>query len=86
MGLTKIRKKSKAQVSLEVAVIFVLTVGFILGIIRIWIWSQAQMAGRQKAYTGSRLSAGQGSLSWPAYKPKTLTEGWVVPNSPLGNK
>lgn len=52
------RKFRESQVALEAAIIFVLALFFAVGIIRIWVWSHAQVAGRQNAYNDSRVVAG----------------------------
>jgi len=74
----KLREHLSGQVSLELVLGFVLTVIFIAGAIRMWVWSDAQMAGRQPAYEGSRLAAGSGAPGCPwGYTPKALTDDWV---------
>lgn len=74
----KIKRSLSAQVSLEMVIMFVMAVILIAGVIRMWVWSNAQIAGRQPAYEGSRLAAGSGApgCGW-GYTPKALTEDWV---------
>ena len=80
----------KAQVSLEIAIIFISIVLFLLGVIRIWVWSQSQLIGRQKSFNSTRVEAGTVEkedeikpLVWPVYKPQKLEEKWVIIKSPL---
>jgi hypothetical protein len=75
-------QKKKSQVTLELAVTFIVFCAFVLGIINIWVWSHAQIAGRSKSYDSSRLAAGSSSPGQPAgYNPSSLTENEVI----LGN-
>ena len=52
------RLRNKSQGTLEMSVIFVIVVFFLVSIVKIAIWSDAQVAGRQQAYQGTRLEAG----------------------------
>ncbi len=90
MGYFFLKKNNNAQASLEVSIIFVLAIIFFLGIIRIWIWGNAQFSNRQVAYRRTRVEAGTVEnetevrpLYWPVYKPKTLSEEWAIPKSPF---
>jgi len=80
----KLRENLSGQVSLELVLGFVLTVIFIAGAIRMWVWSNAQIAGRQPAYEGSRLAAGSGApgCGW-GYTPSELTDDYVFGGSPI---
>jgi len=53
-----IKKKYKAQAVLETSITFILAVIFILGIIRIGVWANAQLAGRQESFNNTRIKAG----------------------------
>jgi hypothetical protein len=59
-------------------IMFVLVVVFIAGVTRLWVWSDAQMAGRQPAYEGSRLAAGSDvpGCFW-GYTPNPPTDDYV---------
>jgi len=82
---------SKAQAVLETSIIFVMAILFLLGIIRIWVWAEGQIIGRQIVYNNSRVLAGtvgrenvdEKPLYWPIYHPKPLKESWAIPSSPF---
>ncbi|MCF7875373.1 MAG: hypothetical protein K9L99_05890 [Candidatus Omnitrophica bacterium] len=75
-------KRKKSQTTLELAVTFIAFCAFILGIINIWVWGHAQIAGRNNSYEVSRTVAGSDSPGQPAgYNPSSLTEDEVI----LGN-
>lgn len=73
-------KQDKAQVVLELAITFIVFCLFILGIINIWVWGNAQVAGRNNKYENTRISAGSSSSpgEWPVYRPKKLEKDWVI--------
>ncbi len=69
----------KTEVTLELAVTFVVFCLFILGIINIWVWGHAQIAGRSNSYEQSRREAGNQDPGRPAgYNPSSLTEEEVI--------
>ena len=84
-------KVSRSQAVLETSIIFVMAILFLLGIIKIWVWAEAQIIGRQIAYNNSRVEAGtvygedveEKPLCWPVYEPTQLEEDWVIPRSPF---
>lgn len=72
-----IRKKS--QVTLELAVTFIVFCLFILGIINIFVWGNAQVVGRSKNYESDRVQAGSSQPGkWPSYTPSSLEEDEVI--------
>jgi len=51
----------------------------LLGIVRISLWFNSEIAQRQSAYNATRLEAGSDIKGeWPVYARKNLTEGWVL--------
>lgn len=69
----------KGQVFLELAVTFIVFCLFILGIINIWVWGHAQIAGRNNRYESTRQVAGSSSPGQPAgYSPSVLREADVI--------
>jgi hypothetical protein len=72
-------KRKKTQVTLELAVTFITFCLLILGIVNIWVWGHAQIAGRSSGYEEDRLISGSADPGrWPSYTPKTLEEDWVI--------
>ncbi|MDP2905728.1 MAG: hypothetical protein Q8O22_05445 [Candidatus Omnitrophota bacterium] len=71
-------KGTKAQSTLEAAIIFVAAILLLGGITRIWLWSNSQIVQRQIRYNETRVAAGTSSLTyklsdnWPAYAPPPL--------------
>lgn len=76
--MRKIREK--AQVILELALVFIVFCLFILGIINIWVWGNAQIAGRNNEYEKTRVAAGTDQTPGQAagYNPSSLTEDEVI--------
>ncbi|MCF7917004.1 MAG: pilus assembly protein [Candidatus Omnitrophica bacterium] len=71
--------RKKTQVTLELALTFVVFCLFLLGIINIWIWGHAQIVGRNKGYEEDRLTSGSAQPGkWRSYTPKKLEEDWVI--------
>jgi len=69
----------KSQVMLELSMVFFIFCLFILGIIGIWVWSNAQIVGRQSNYKETRLASGSSNPGqWPVYTPSTLPEDYVI--------
>lgn len=51
----------------------------LLGIVRVSLWFNSEIAQRQSAYNATRLEAGSDTKGvWPVYTRKNLTEGWVL--------
>jgi hypothetical protein len=72
-------ERKKTQVALELAVTFIVFCLFLLGIINIWVWGHAQIAGRNNSYESSRLPAGSSSPGQEAgYTPGSLNEDSVI--------
>ena len=79
MGYAALKKQGlRAQVTLETVIMWLMTFLFIFGVVRLWVWSNAQIAYRQPAYEGTRVTAGSSSPgeNWN-YTPKELTDDWV---------
>jgi hypothetical protein len=49
----------RAQVILSYILVFIATLGLVIGVVRIWIWFNANYAHRQVAYQTSRIIAGK---------------------------
>lgn len=72
----------RTQAALELAIIFVVVFLFILAIIRIGVWGNAQMVGKVVGFNNSRVRAGSpyiyliqnGIVNF--YENKTLTVGF----------
>lgn len=76
-------KKSQSIIDFAIAIIAV--AGLIVGIVRIWIWFNANYAKRQGAYQQSRETAGQPEGKKDiGYRPHDLTEAWVFTGKPSG--
>ncbi len=71
-----------AQVALEVALIFVVVFLFILAIIKIGVWGNAQIVGKTVQFNNTRISAGtpgrtpDNALTWPVYENQELNVGF----------
>ena len=69
----------KAQSFLEASFMLVAAILLLLGIVRISLWFNSEIAQRQSAYNATRLNAGSDVKGeWPVYARKNLTEGWVL--------
>jgi len=72
----------RVQVALELAIIFVVIFIFILAIIRIGVWGNAQMVGKVVGFNNTRVTAGSPYIYQiqnapvPFYENKTLTVGF----------
>jgi hypothetical protein len=76
-GNLRIRKK--AQSIAESSLMLVAAVLFFLGIWRIGLWYNNEVAERQSAYQASRVDAGSDEIGqWPIYTRRPLTENWVL--------
>jgi len=66
------------QVVLEVALIFVVVFLFILAIIKIGVWGNAQIVGKTVRFNNTRVTAGTPGkgLTWPVYENKELEVGF----------
>lgn len=63
-------RRNKSQVALEITVIFVAVFLFVLAIIRIGVWGNAQMVGKTVMYNNTREEAGTPGVNrahWPVY-------------------
>lgn len=59
----------------------------LLGIVRISLWFNSEIAQRQSAYNATRLEAGSDIKGeWPVYARKNLTEGWVLGGQSFTNQ
>jgi len=74
-------KKHKAQVFIETTLFFVATILLLLMVIRVWVWSNNQIAARQPAYNHSRVEAGTVA---PPDRAAPLI--WVVENEARGDR
>ncbi|MCM8792478.1 MAG: hypothetical protein NC826_05010 [Candidatus Omnitrophica bacterium] len=72
-------KNRAGQVTLEIALVFMAVVFLLIGILRIWLWSNYNIVKSESKYNESRLRAG--SQDYPGYMPtplnKILTEDWL---------
>lgn len=64
----------KAQVSLEVSLVFVAVLLFLLGMMRVWFWGNRDLYQRQNNYINTR-SATQGT--WPIHETADLNDDIV---------
>jgi Flp pilus assembly protein TadG len=80
--MKRFRANKRGQGTLEMSVVFVLSVLLIGGIVNIWLWLNNQIVTRQIAYNNSRVTAGTSAdsytLMWPVYTPPALTEDKVI--------
>ncbi len=83
----------KSQSIIDFAVAFIAIIGLVVGIVRIWIWFNANYSKRSTSYQASRIVAGRtspydtkdvpvsiagtASDSEKAFDPHDLTEDWV---------
>ena len=81
----------KSQSIFDFALALIAVSGLIVGIVRIWIWFNANYAKRQQAYQQGRLSAAghsrPSSYTTPiqiGYEPLSLTPDWVFMGTPSG--
>ena len=66
----------RSQVALEVSIIFVAIFLFVLAVIRIGVWGNAQMVGKTVNYINSREQAGmpgENRSHWPIYVNQELS-------------
>jgi len=72
-------KTKTGQVTLEISLVFMAVVFFLLGILRIWLWSNYNIVESQHKFNQTRVEAG--SPSTPGELPtdlnKLLTEDWL---------
>lgn len=80
----------KAQSFLEANFMLVAAIIMVLGITRIGLWYNSNIAQRQPEYNNSRLeSAGEdtGDIGqWPVYERRNLTEDWVLKGRNFGGR
>lgn len=74
-------KLNKAQVFIEATLFFVATILLLLMVIRVWVWSNNQMAGRQPAYNDTRVEAG--TVALPDQAAPLI---WVVEDEARGDR
>lgn len=79
----------KAQSLLEASFMLVAAIIMVLGITRIGLWYNSNIAQRQPEYNATRLeSAGEDSGEigqWPVYERRNLTEDWVLKGENFGD-
>lgn len=79
MGNPALIKNIKSQSMLEVSFILIAGILFLLGVFRIGLWYNNELAERQPAYTDSRVEAGSDTVGmWPIYARRPLTGEWVL--------
>ncbi len=83
------KQRGKAQVILDYIIIFAILAGFIVGLTRVWIWFNANIAKRSVDYQNTRLSAGTAvntHFTDLAYSDSTLSinDDWVFKGEPSG--
>jgi len=77
----------KAQSFLEASFMLVAAILLLLGIVRISLWFNSEIAQRQSAYNATRLEAGSDIKGeWPVYARKNLTEGWILGGQSFTNQ
>lgn len=80
----------KAQSFLESSFMLVGAIFLVLGIVRIGLWYNSNIAQRQPEYNATRLeSAGEdsgGIGQWPVYERSNLTEDWVLKGENFGDR
>ena len=64
------KKKQKAQVLLEITLVFVALLLFFVGMLNIWFWFNNDLVKRQKDYISSRDQRGR----WPIHEPEIKDE------------
>lgn len=78
MGNTASRQ-IKSQSIIETSFMLIAAILLLLGIARIGLWYNNELAERQPAYQASRMAAGSSEIGkWPVYSRRPLTENWVL--------
>ncbi len=68
-------KRKEAQVSVEVALVFVAVIMLLFGILQFWLNFNQNLVQRQPSYNSSRVAAGSSEPGkWPVSSQKPLTE------------
>jgi len=71
-------KEKKAQVSVEVALVFVVLIMLLYGILQFWLNFNQNLVQRQPPYNSTRVAAGSSEPGkWPVSTQQPLTEGDV---------
>ena len=69
----------KSQSIIETSFMLIAAILLLLGIFRIGLWYNNDLAERQLAYQASRVAAGSSEIGkWPVYARRPLTENWVL--------
>lgn len=77
----------RAQSFLESSFMLVAAILLLLGIVRVSLWFNSEIAQRQSAYNATRLEAGSDTKGeWPVYARKNLTEAWVLGGQSFTNQ
>lgn len=84
----------KAQSILDYVLVFIVVSGLLLGIVRIWIWFNANYAKRQVSFQKTRIDVAGPTRPYDmdnslalvgvGYQPLDLTEDWVFKGVPSG--
>lgn len=78
MGNSSLNSKLKAQVAVEVALVFVTLIMLLYGIFNIWLNFNQNLVNRQPPYNSTRVEAGSSNPGvWPVSSQTPLTEGDV---------
>ena len=94
MGSDNKKKKKLSQASLEICVVFILAVGFVMLMIKVWLWAVAPIIPRQRNYNNTRVisciaahfaggvSGGiiRGPAVWPIFHHVPLTKEYLFKN------
>ncbi|MFA5286837.1 MAG: hypothetical protein WC394_01015 [Candidatus Omnitrophota bacterium] len=82
-----IYKSKRSQAILDFVLIFGILLVFLVGLVRIWVWFNANYAKRNADYQKTRLIAGKAyDLTAGVYidAPLELTDDWVFKGKPSG--
>jgi hypothetical protein len=82
-----IYSSKKAQAILDFVLVFGIILVFLVGLVRIWVWFNANYARRNLDYQHTRLIAGKpNNISAGIYidRPLDLDEDWVFEGKPSG--
>lgn len=70
---------TKSQSIIETSFMLVAAILLLLGILRISLWYNNDLAERQPAYQASRVAAGSSEIGkWPVYSRRPLAEDWAL--------
>jgi cytoskeletal protein RodZ len=82
-----INKREKSQAILDFVLLFGVLLVFVVGLVRIWIWFNANYARRNNNYQLERMIAGKANDTTAGIYlevPLELTDDWVFEGRPSG--